>query len=363
MRFAAIPIEDERKLELHQQLLQWRKSGYTITDAAIEETKSAWRTSRLFSRLAFFLLSLLATSAFWGLCKLFELPAGVIASIAAVALAETLIRSKRFLRTGIEEGFYLAGISSFIFSLPNTGSKEGVLLFLAAFAWIGFRLMQPIFLSAAVGVLLFYLVDKTDQTTVGAIAAFVLFIVFRMLFLRQQQRASLSLFYALMTTALLPASMMFLLATWDDAKNWPWAFVALCAAVGAAAIWQALRDRDRALLLAGILTFAISVIEVWVKIEVVPSEWAMLITGGVMVAAGLLLNRRLAGRTEGWTSDRLVESTNADAIELAAATTMAASTTPSTRTESYGPDGGPNVTSAETNAQSSFGGAGASGEY
>jgi len=84
----------------------------------------AWRTSALLLRLVFFALTSVGVAAFYGLMKLFLLPAGLITAALTIAAAELLIVRRHFFRTGIESALWLGGLFAIIVSLPSSGKPE-----------------------------------------------------------------------------------------------------------------------------------------------------------------------------------------------------------------------------------------------
>src|ERR1700730_2219092 len=96
--------------------------------APAEERAKTWRHMSLIVQIVFFVLTIVAMSAFYGLCRLLSLPAGSIILVSSIAVAEMLIRRAHFWRTGVESALWLGGLYAFIFSLPSSGKPEALLV-------------------------------------------------------------------------------------------------------------------------------------------------------------------------------------------------------------------------------------------
>lgn len=352
----AISAADERDLALRAKLLAWKKGGAAVPDE-LTRPRSGWRVSRLFSRIAFFVLALLAAASFWGLCELLSFHGELVTGVSALVLAEVLIR-RRFLRTGIEEAFYIAGLCALIFAIPSEGSVEGLLLFAAAFAVAGARLAEPLFVAAAPYFVIAYLSDKTHHETVGGLASLVIFGVAVVLARAEQQRPFVAHALDLLKATALPVGFLLLYVVFDSPSLIPYSFLALGLGVGGAAMFQALRDHDRALLIGGGLTLTLAAALLGGRLDVLPHEWEMILAGSVVMIVTMHLHRRLAGRRIGITSDAITSVEGIDSLEVAATLAAAAA-------EGQGRDGAaaPVVSRAESSSTGSFGGAGASGDY
>jgi hypothetical protein len=319
----AIPLQEERDLELHQRL---------------SLPFPAWRVSRMWTRLAFFVLSCFATSFLFGLLQLMELPKGWITAIATVGFAEYLVLRKKFLRTGIEEGFYIAGLCAFIFGLPGEGKPEAVLLFVLAFLIAGVRLANGLFVAVG-GLLIVAYAGWKSELPVTAVVAFTIFVFAALLNARTFARPFASFAMAILTTVLLPlAALLF----WENLNP-------LLIVVPVGLGWIAITRRDRPLLLAALFTSIVVAVHTFKDLPW-PWEQKLLSSGVALLVVAMATQRLLRNRGAGITSDRLTDVPQADAIEMAGAVvitpTAAAAKEPELKT-----GGG------------SFGGAGATGEF
>src|SRR5579859_2908656 len=134
---------------------------------------SQWRRMPLAAEIAFFVLTAIAVEAFYGLCRLLQLPQGWLTLGVAIATAEWLIQKKRFWRTGVESALWIGGLVAFIFSLPSSGEPEAILVFVAAFALAGWRLRNAVFGTIAV-VLIFVYLGVKDWDWAALIAGVLL---------------------------------------------------------------------------------------------------------------------------------------------------------------------------------------------
>lgn len=353
MRLIAIPLEDERLLAFHARATGWRRAGMLDEGELAAVTKAPWRTSRLWTRAAFFVLAVLASVMLYGFLTLLSLPRGYATAALTIAFAELLIRKKKFIRTGIEEGFYTAGLCAFIFGLPGKGEPEAIFLFVAAFAFAGFRLANGLLVAVAALLIVLYAgVKGEDAATAGAAAA-LMFGVAAFLNARDIARPFLAFACALLSAVLWPlATLLWFAEFWSHRV--PAGLLLIAAAAAAALTVIALLRRDRALLAAGVAAIAITAVHTAEHIALA-WEW-LLLTGGVTtLAVALVANRVLRGRASGITSDRLEELAHADVIELAGATTLGPAAA-----ERQAPQG-PSVQTSTSGG--SFGGAGSSGEY
>jgi hypothetical protein len=329
----AIPLQDERELALAHRL---------------SLPSPNWRVSRSWTRIAFFILACMATSTFFGLLALLHLPKGWIAAIVAVGFAEHLVRNKRFLRTGIEEGFYIAGLCAFIFGLPSEGKPEAALVFMAAFLIAGFRVANGLFVAVAAALAIVYAGWKAESVEAAAAAATVIFAIAALLHAREIARPFLDSAAAILTASLAPlALILWWVEVWEKVPLWQLALAAI-ACVAMAAI--ALVRRDRALLLGGIGVFAIAALEVSNRLTA-PWEWKLLAAGITSLVAALVLNRMLRNRERGITSDKLIDIEHAGVIEMAGAAIVTPAAIPERKDDGLQTGGG------------SFGGAGATGDY
>src|SRR6266550_8215426 len=122
-----------------------------------EERAKTWRHMSLIVQIVFFVLTIFAIGAFYGLCTLLHLPAGPAALVGSITVGELLIRRKHFWRTGVESALWLGGLYAFIFSLPSSGKPEAILVLAAAAALAGWRVRNALFGTLAACLVVAYL--------------------------------------------------------------------------------------------------------------------------------------------------------------------------------------------------------------
>lgn len=125
----------------------------------------AWRPSRPRSRIGFFLLALFAAYQAQGLVALLWVSVagaddlallGLVTGLLSIGVAEGLILTRRLFRSGLEEGLWLAGITSICaYVLPRLVPQHLALAFAlpaACFVLAGLRLLNP--LAVTIGAVL-----------------------------------------------------------------------------------------------------------------------------------------------------------------------------------------------------------------
>lgn len=348
MNVTSISSAEERALELHERASRWRGAGLLTDDELSAIPKPERRTSRLWTRIAFFVLACLATSMFYGLLVLMQLPKGIVTGAFAVGFAEFLLLRKRFLRTGIEEGFYIAGLCAVIVGLPGESRPEVILLFVLAFLLAGIRLANALFIAGAAMLVVVYAGAKSEDSFSTGTIAFVLFLAGAFLNQRRMARPFVSSGVAILTALLLPLAAIL----WSYAFSPSKAPLSLIAAIFATAVTAgaiAIRRRDRALLIGSTLTLIVSLVLAGNHVDA-PWEWKLLAGSAASLAVVLVIDRRLAGRRFGITSEKLSDIAHADLIEMAGAVAVAPQT-----------DRDPQPQRASGGG--AFGGAGATGEF
>ena len=274
-------VADERALEL-------RARGF---DAPME---IAWRRNSLGLSILFFVLTAIALIATYGFLDLIDLPApGFITAAICLALAEWLIRTRRFFGTGIESALWLGGLFAFIFGLPGKGRVEALLLFAAAAAIAGLRVRNPLFGALASAFVIAYALDKVEAPG-AALTAIVIALTALVALARRWQRPSTeALFFVL--TILPPVA-----AALGGVKSFaPW-WSAVFFAIAAVMLVSGLRLRSHAPLIAvavnGVIAIAILTVHKLIPFE---REWQLMIGGAAMLVASAAIPRSLRGRTHG----------------------------------------------------------------
>ncbi|HXG58450.1 MAG TPA: hypothetical protein VNL91_05470 [Thermoanaerobaculia bacterium] len=346
MRLIAISTADERAMALHAEASSWQRAGLLTAGELARLPRPQWRTSHTWTRIAFFVLAVLATGALFALLTLMLLPKGYVTAAITVGLAEYLVARKRFLRTGIEEGLYISGLCSLIAGFPGDGSEEVILLFAAAFLLAGVRLANALFISVAPLLVVLYVALESGGSWPAALCALLMFVAAALLQSRTIERPFLSHALSILTALLLPLATLLWFVEWWPAV--PLTAIALAAAAAAGLGAIAVLRRDRALLAASLLTLLVAVAHLFPHFAF-SWEWVLLVLGVASLALSLLADRLLRGRERGITSRKLADLEHEDMIEMAGAVALAPErqAPPDQR-----PGGG-----------GSFGGAGATGQF
>jgi len=315
----------------HERALAVRE----LTGVAIDVP---WRAYNLFAQAVFFVVTGIGV---YTLYKAVD-DNGIITGVAALAVAEYLIRRHRWFRTGVESALWIGALFAFISELPNSGRPEAMLVLGAAAAIAGARVRNPLFGALAAGFAMHYFERKWD---LGVLFALVVAMIAMVLLSRTWRRPSTEwLFIAIALT--LP------LAGYAEADAaWRWTTIALYAAFGCIAFAFAIARRHHAFFLAAALGFTIASIELGRELSMLVPEAKLAIGGAFLLALSLVVSRLLRDRTHGFvaTQEKLTPADDA----LAIAATIA-------RQPAHHPS---NVTTSREDGGGEFGGAGASGDY
>ncbi len=337
-------VQDERTATLHDRAETWRKQKLidAETQAAVKATlKTPWRSHGVIVQAVFFVLTLMAMSASYGLLHLFKIPGrGIFAGIAFLAAAELLIRGPRWFGTGVEAALWIGGLAGFISELPSKGTPESLLVIAAAFGLAGFRVRNPLFGAVAAICVMVYAEQKWDA---GVIAALVIATFAAVALLREWRRPSTEWLFIAIAVAL-PLAGVFT----ADAK-WRMVTIGLYAAYGTLAFALALLKRHHALLLTGATGLVIAVVEAAQTIAS-PLETKLAAGGAFLLATAFIVQRALRARTTGIVVTPASLTSVDDALSIAGAVVAPTGA----RVES--PEGRPQ-------GEGGFGGAGATGEF
>ncbi|PYQ30355.1 MAG: hypothetical protein DMF56_05945 [Acidobacteria bacterium] len=315
----------------HERALAVRE----LTGVAIDVP---WRAYNLFAQAVFFVLTGI------GVYTLYKAAGdhGIITGIAALALAEYLIRRQRWFRTGVESALWIGALFAFISELPNSGKPEAMLVLGAAAAIAGARVRNPLFGALAAGFAMHYFERKWD---LGVLFALVVATIAIVLLSRTWRRPSTEwLFIAIALT--LP------IAGYAEADAaWRWTTIALYAAFGCIAVAFAIARRHHAFFLASAIGFAIASIEIGRELSMLVLEAKLAIGGAFLLTMSIVVSRLLRDRTRGFVATREKLTTADDVLAIAATIAMQ----PAHHTS--------NVTTSREDGGGEFGGAGASGDY
>lgn len=298
-----------------------------------------WRAYNLFAQAVFFVITCLGVFALYKAVG----DNGIVTGVAALALAEYLIRRQRWFRTGVESALWIGALFALISELPNSGKPEAMLVLGAAAAIAGARVRNPLFGALAAGFAMHYFERKWDLGVLFALAVATIAIV---LLSRTWRRPSTEwLFIAIALTQPLAGYAE------ADAK-WRWTTIALYAAFGAIALTFAIAKRHHAFFLAAAIGFTIASIDLGRELTMLALEAKLAIAGAFLLASSLLVARMLRGRTRGFVSTHETITKADDALAIAATLAMQ----PAHHSTS-------NVTTTREDGGGEFGGAGASGDY
>jgi hypothetical protein len=331
----------ERNFVLREKLIDAGVER-AVAEQVVERLETPWRTHGVIVQCVFFFLTCIGILAFYGLCSVLDVPGeGIVVGIASIAIAEYLIRARRWFGTGVEGALWIGGLVAMITELPSSGKPEALLVFAAAAAIAGARVRNPIFGAAAAILVVVYAEEKGDA---GVIVSIVMATVAMVGLLRTWTRPSTEWLWIALTLAL-PVAGRF---TADE--EWRTVTIALYALFGALALTLAFVKRHHALFFACAIGFTIAGIDLGQMIAA-PLEAKLAAAGVSLLALSYLVARVLRDRTTGIvvTPAKLTQAD--EALEIAGALAAAHAT----RTEP-GPETRPR-------GEGGFGGAGATGEF
>ena len=275
-------VEEERQLELRGR--------------GLKTTAPNWRTSGPVIALVFFVLTCGAVAATWGLIFMI-LESGKTTSrliaIAAVALAEYLIRRERFFGMGVESALWISGAFCIIFGLPGEGSPAAVLLFAIASAAAGLRVRNPFFGALSLSFAVAYL-NMENMKAIASAVGVAVSVVALFALRREWKRPSTEMLWVVL---LVVAPIVGVVASLDT-LHVAWAPVfAVLAGVSLAA---GLTMRSHAPLIAAFVNLAICV-TILAAHDLLPfaEEWRLMIGGAVVLAASAIVSRALRDRARG----------------------------------------------------------------
>ncbi len=337
-------VEHERHFVLRDRVASWREEkliGADAERAALAQLEQPWRSHGVVVQCVFFLLTCVGMVAAYFFCEAVDVPReGLVVGVASIALAESLIRARRWFGTGVEGALWIGGLVALILELPSSGKPEALLVFAAAAAISGARVRNPVFGTLAAILVVIYAETKND---LGVITSIVIASIAVLALLRTWRRPSTEWLWILIAIALPVAGRMT-----ADAR-WQLMTIALYGFFGALALTLALLKRHHALFLAGAAGFTIAGIEIGRILET-PLEVKLAAAGIALLALSYLVGRLLRDRTTGIVVTPATLTRADEALEVAGALAGAHAT----RTEP-GPETRPR-------GEGGFGGAGASGE-
>jgi hypothetical protein len=263
--------------------------------------RSGWRRMPLAAEIVFFLLTAIAIAALFALCRLLHLFAGWITALVSIAVAEWLIRGRRFWRTGVESALWIGGLVAFIVSLPQSGKPEALLVVAAAAALAGWRLRNALAGTAAVVFVIFYLAAR-DLQFVALLAGLTIAVVAAIATTHTWRRPSTEFLCGVITVVAPVAAFVASRprTRWGATVMAPSdaAVIAVFVVLAALELTIGARFRVRAPLIAAFACAALAIVEAHDFIAIAP-EAELIVLGIVALGVAILLMRVLRGRTSG----------------------------------------------------------------
>lgn len=311
-----------------------------------------WKSFALFPRIGFFILSTICSAALFGFVALVFSSGhagAVFAGLMAIGAAELLIGWYHFFAAGLEEALWFVGINMVIGGcIPYSASwRVWLLLFGIASLVAAVRLLNP--LCAVLGVVLAAFVLQAFAAPFCALVAFV------SLALLPMPRRRPSLEHALAALAVAMPAAAYLFARGGNFEGFSPMLAAGLLLYAILALVLGLRFRLHAPLLALFPTLGCFAYEVR-DLSGLSLEARLIVWGSVLLGASIAIERVLRTPRNGLTSRQLKDDKLGDLLQLAGTVAVAQPA----GTHHAAPDGGPRV---ETGAGSSFGGAGAGGDF
>jgi len=337
---------EEQRIALAGRVGGWERAKVIspAERAALAEwATTPWRVYKLPLRLGLFALTWFAASSVAGLFFLaLEEMGAIVIGVVAIALAEWLIRGKRFFRTGVEEGLWIIGVLMILFQLGRFGLRdEKIMVAIAAIAILlaGVRLLNVPIALVGVAVAIIWFGVATEATLPPAIALAAIGVAAAALHLRPAERPFWSALTG-WTAALTPPLVWAILLLDHKLEAVTWVAIATVAWLAAGIAF-----RSRALLAGGWLSLFALGYELLERTRLLP-EAKLVIGGGLLFLAAVALEKWLRTPRRGFTSIPLDDESLEGALQLVGVAAIAPGPLPEGR------EGG-----------GGFGGAGASGEY
>jgi hypothetical protein len=339
--------DQERLRLLHARAEAWRREGLIDPSAAGQiETAVAipWKSHRLVVQAVFFVLAVIGVATFYGFLAAVRLPGkGFIAGVAAIALAEFLIRERRWFGTGVEAALWLGGVIALITELPSSGKPESLLVIALGVGLAGMRVRNPLFGAGAAVLVVAWAEWRFD---LGFIAGLAIAGTALVALTRAWRRPSTEWLWISLAVVLPVAAWFAAGAEWRPMT------IALCAAFALVALALALTLRHHAFFASAAIGLTLAIASIAQARDARP-EIVFAISGAFLLATSLAVSRALRGRREGFVLTPLrVAVIDDDVLSIGGALGASHATAAS------GPAG-------ETRPQGDggFGGAGATGSF
>lgn len=335
---------------------------YPALRAAAEQAGhgGGWKTTTWLGRCLGFLLGLLGTGMLAGVLFAFPSPL-LIGGLLLMVAAEWLVAQRRVFRSGIEEAVYLCGAIAVVAQLLlwSDGGNDalGCACIATAVLLVGWRLLNPLFTtiafagySLAIGLMGGSLFGGGTNTVEAGIACALFAVVALLAGGRTWRRPA----HDRMLDGLVIV-MPWLAHGWLTAYGWrsnaaiAWSALVLALGFLAVNLFAGVKRRQHAPLIGALgnlvcVAYALHRMVAW------PLHWQLVVAGVLLLAAAVLLDRRLRGRSAGITSQAIDEPAGLELAQLAGA----AHITPA-------PGGAPEA--GVQGQGGGFGGGGASGRF
>ncbi len=334
-------VMEERAATLLHQVRDWELSPQERS--AIERRLATrWKSNGVLASAVFFVLTLVAVAALFGLCDLMRLPKGWITAVVSIAVAETLIWRLHFFGTGIESALWLGGLFAWIFGLPSEGRPEGLLLFGAACLIAGVRVRNPLIGAASAVFVISYLGAKS-WFVAAPLAGIALAVIALALLAREWQRPSTEMLLVILmiVTPVTGAAWSF----GHTSMAWSIGYIALAVAEFTFGVMR----RHRGALLCGAVSIVIAFIVAREIFDFLAIEWKLIAAGVALFATSIAIARSLRGKTRGFVITP-VKSAFEDAVRVFGSAAFSPQTQPQSAPHPIGGGG-------------RFGGAGSSGSF
>lgn len=304
-----------------------------------------WKAFSILARCGFFLLAAICSAALYGFLYATtdsRTAAGIAAGILCLAAAEVLMRAYHLFNSGIEEGLWLGGGVALVLAI-GSGDKGWIVLTAIALFAAGVRLLNPLFATAGALVLAF----RFDSPQAAAYCALLAVAALAVHPLPRRRPSADRTIGALLVVMPLAA---YLFAK-DGKFTFDWRVAAALLTYAGAALVIGLRFRLHAPIVALFPTLGCFAWEVR-ELAGMRLETRLIVWGSALLAVSIAVERFLKTPRRGITSRQLGDDRLGDLLQLAGTIAIA-------HHEPPGEQGGPRIESGG----SSFGGAGAGGEY
>lgn len=330
--------QHERNLHLRARL----RSDGLLNDAIAAQLDVPWRANGLAGQIVFFLLTCVATGAFYAMLNVLEIEReGLITGLAAIVIAEYLMGFRRWFFTGVEAALWAGGVFALISELPESGKPEAMLVLAAGAAIAGARVRNPLLGALAAIFIALYFEKRFD---LGVLSALVIALIACVALLRNWRRPTTEALWIAL------ALLMPIAGRFHADRDWRDMTIILYAIFGIMALSLAIKKRHHAFFLAAIIALAIAGADVAEKVTA-PEEAKLAVAGALLLSIAFAISRTLRDRTHGLVLTPIQLTPFDDAAEAGATLALQPTVSAPPAPEPQPAGGG------------EFGGAGASGDY